>query len=92
MNERRSSQATESGRRSVGQPRAQIEQLVAERYSWLPDDAKRRTTDVAPRPATPPEDSNPGPLEVNDADPLDGRDPNPRAGAGPAAATGHPCG
>ncbi|MCY3748924.1 MAG: type IV secretion system DNA-binding domain-containing protein [Chloroflexi bacterium] len=69
------------GRRRVGQPRAQIERLVAARYGQLPDDAKRRTKNEAPGSATPPNNSSPGPLEVNDAEPLDGQDPNPRAGA-----------
>ena len=45
-------------RRQVGQPRTQIEELVAERYGEPPQDATRETGDTTPRPAMPPPGSN----------------------------------
>ncbi len=66
-------------RRSVGQPRAQIERLVAARYGRLPDDSTRKTKDVTI--PTPPEEPGSRGMQANAPEPLDGGDPNPRAGA-----------
>ena len=69
-------------RQRVGQPRAQIEQLVAERYGEPPaDDATRETKETKPTPAMPPQAATATGVKVSAAEPLDGRDPNPRDGA-----------
>ena len=68
-------------RQRVGQPRAQIEELVAERYGEPPQDATRETGDTTPRPAMPPQAATATSVKVSAAEPLDGRDPNPRDGA-----------
>ena len=65
-------------RRQVGQPRAQIERLVAERYGGLTEDSKQNGQVATPPPAQPPEKSDPIPLQVNAPEPLDGLDPDPR--------------
>ena len=68
-------------RREVGQPRARIEELVAERYSEPPEDTTRQTRDTNPTPAEPPQAATKTGVKVGPSEPLDGRDPNPRAGA-----------
>ena len=68
-------------RQRVGQPRTQIEELVAERYGGPPQDATRDPTETKPTPAMPPQSATATSVKVNAAEPLDGRDPNPREGA-----------
>ena len=69
-------------RQEVGQPRTQIEQLVAERYGDPPaDDATRETRKTKPTPAMPPQAETATGVKVSAAEPLDGCDPNPRDGA-----------
>ncbi len=68
-------------RQQVGQPRAQIEALVAERYGEPPDGTTRETRDTTPTPAEPPQAAITTSVKVGSSEPLDGRDPNPRAGA-----------
>ena len=68
-------------RQRVGQPRAQIEQLVAERYGEPPKDASRETRDTMPTPAEPPQAATTTGVKVGSSEPLDGRDPNSREGA-----------
>ena len=76
-------------RGQVGQPRAQIEQLVAERYGGLTEGPKPDGRDVMPTAAKPPQASTATGLQVNASEPLDGLDPEPgrgcvtRARAGP---------
>ena len=70
-------------RRQAGQPRAQIEGLVAERCGGLTGDTKLNGRDVTSEPPKPPQQSNPTPLQVNAPEPLDGLDPDPRASAWP---------
>lgn len=67
------------GCRTVGQPRVQIERLVAARYGRMPEDTKRKTKDSTI--PIPPEDPGSCGMQANAPKPLDGRDPDPRAGA-----------
>ncbi len=62
-------------RRDVGQPRAQIEALVAERYGEPPEDATRETKETTPPPAEPPQAATTSDVTVSPSEPLDGRDP-----------------
>ena len=68
-------------RQQVDRPRAQIEELVAERYGEPPADAAREPTETKPTPAMPPQAATATSVKVSAAEPLDGRDPNPREGA-----------
>ncbi len=65
----------------VGKPRAQIGELVAERYGEPPQDATCEPTETKPTPAMPPQSATATGVKVNAAEPLHGRDPNPREGA-----------
>ena len=67
-------------RQRVGQPRTQIEELVAERYGEPPGDATRETKETKPTSAMPPQAETATGVKVSAAEPLDGRDPEPRAG------------
>ena len=67
-------------RQEVGQPRLQIEGLVAERYGGVTEKQNRDAEDATREPAMPPEPSTSTAVQVNAAEPLDGRDPEPRAG------------
>ena len=68
-------------RQRVGQPRTQIERLVAERYGEPPEDTTRETKETKPTSAMPPQAETATGVKVSAAEPLDGRDPNPRDGA-----------
>ena len=68
-------------RREVGKPRAQIEELVAERYGEPPKDSNRESRETKPTPAEPPQAATTTGVKLGLSEPLDGRDPNPRAGA-----------
>ena len=68
-------------RQWVGQPRAQIEALVAERYGEPPEDTTREARETTPTPSTPPQPATATGVKVGLSEPLDGRDPSPRAGA-----------
>ena len=68
-------------RQQVDRPRAQIGELVAERYGEPPDDATRETKETKPTSAMPPQAETATGVKVSAAEPLDGRDPNPRDGA-----------
>ena len=70
-------------RQQVGQPRAQIEALVAERYGEPPENATRETRDTTPTPAEPPQPGTTTGVNVGSSKPLDVLDPNLRAGARP---------
>ena len=68
-------------RQEVGQLRAQVEALVAERYGEPPKDANREAKEAKPTPPEPPQAATTTGVKVGSSEPLDGLDPNPRAGA-----------